>query len=152
MQTPESKTSVTSYTLSTGGGKIRCRRCVAKSVHTNEQCGRPALKTSSTQKCQYHGGRSTGPRTAEGKARIAALHTVHGEETRAKREERSAASARLSQLEDAAHLLGMMTGPRCRGRKASGYVPIKTLDDVRRMLLDDSPYLDRGVSRRRGKI
>ncbi len=137
MQTLESKTWVTSYRLSTGGGKIRCRRCLAKSVHTNEQCGRPALKTSSTQKCQYHGGRSTGPKTAEGKARIAAAHTQHALETRVKRAERSAASARLSQLEDAAYLLGMMTGPRGRGRKARGYVPVKTLEDATRLMLDN---------------
>jgi hypothetical protein len=139
-------------TMITAAGCIQCLRCTALRSRTREQCGRPALKSNATQKCQYHGGRSTGPKTAEGKARIAAAHTQHALETRVKRAERSAASARLSQLEDAAYLLGMMTGPRCRGRKASGYVPIKTLDDVRRMLLDDSPHLDRGVSRRRRKI
>ncbi len=64
--------------LMTAGGKIQCLRCTAKSSRTGIQCGRPALKSSKTQKCQFHGGRSTGPRTAEGKARIAALHTKHG--------------------------------------------------------------------------
>jgi len=29
-------------------------------------------------KCRFHGGRSTGATTAEGKTRIAAAHTVHG--------------------------------------------------------------------------
>ena len=120
------------------GGKIHCLRCTAKSGRTGVQCGRPALKTSKAVKCQFHGGRSTGPKTEEGKARIAALQTVHGQETRAKREERSAASARLSQLEDAAYLLGMMAGPRGRGRKARGYAPIETLDDARQMRLDNS--------------
>lgn len=124
--------------LSEGIGKIQCLRCTAQSSRTGQQCGRAALKDSKTQKCQFHGGRSTGPKTEEGKARIAALHTVHGQETRAKRAERSAASARLSQLEDAAYLLGMITGPRGRGRKARGYVPIRTLDDVMRMVLDNS--------------
>ncbi len=124
--------------LLTGGGRIRCLQCTAHSRRTGQQCCRPALKTSKTQKCQIHGGRSTGPKTEEGKARIAARHTVHGEETRAKRDERSAASARLSQLEDAAYLLGMITGPRGRGRKASGYVPIRTLDDVVRMVVDNN--------------
>jgi hypothetical protein len=123
--------------LITAAGKIQCLRCTARSSRTGLQCGRPALKSSRTQKCQFHGGRSTGPKTAEGKARIAALHTVHGRETRAKRAERSAASAHLSRLEDAAYLLGMMTGPRGRGRKARGYVPVKTIEQVRRMMVED---------------
>lgn len=121
----------------TAGEKIQCLRCTARSQRTGQQCGRPALKTSKTQKCGRHGGLSTGPKTAEGKARIAALHTVHGQETRAKRAERSAASARLSQLEDAGYLLGLMTGPRGRGRKARGYVPVKTLEDATRLMLDN---------------
>jgi hypothetical protein len=61
---------------------------------------------------------------------------VHGQETNAARAERSAGSARLSRIEDAAYLIGLMTGPRTRGRKAKGYVPVKTLDDVRQMVLD----------------
>jgi hypothetical protein len=122
--------------LFTAGGKIQCLRCTAKSSRTGVQCGRPALKSSKTQKCQYHGSRSTGPKTAKGKARIAAAHTVHGQETNAARAERSAGSARLSRIEDAAYLIGLMTGPRTRGRKARGYVPVKTLDDVRQMVLD----------------
>ncbi len=132
----------TNNTLLTGGGKIQCLRCTAKSSRTGVQCGRPALKSSKTQKCQYHGGRSTGPKTAEGKARIAAVHTVHGQETNAARAERSAGSARLSRIEDAAYLIGLMTGPRTRGRKARGYVPVKTLDDGRQMVLDSVLHLN----------
>lgn len=118
------------------GGKIQCLRCTARSSRTGRQCERPALKSSKTQKCQYHGGRSTGPKTAEGKARIAAAHTVHGQESKAARAERSAGSAKLSRIEDAMYLLEMTTAPRTRGRKARGYVPVKTLDDVRLMVLD----------------
>jgi hypothetical protein len=132
--------------LITAAGKIQCLRCTARSRRTGLQCGRPALKTSKTLKCQLHGGRSTGPKTTEGKASIAARHTVHGRETRSLRAERSAASARLSQLEDAAYLLGMMTGPRGRGRKASGYVPVKTIEQVRKMMIDDALRPDKGVS------
>lgn len=122
--------------LFTAGGKILCLRCTAHSSRTGLQCGRPALKSSKTQKCQYHGARSTGPKTAEGKARIAAAHTLHGQETNAARAERSAGSARLSRIEDAMYLLEMTNAPRTRGRKAKGYVPVKTLDDVRQMVLD----------------
>jgi hypothetical protein len=137
--------------LTTGGGKIHCLRCTARSCRTGHQCGRPALKTSKTQKCQFHGGGSTGPQTKEGKARIAARHTVHGRETRAQRAARSAASARLSQLEDAAYLLGIMTGPRGRGRKASGYAPVKTIEHLRKMMIDDALHPNKGVSRAQGK-
>jgi hypothetical protein len=126
--------------LITAAGKIQCLRCTAKSSRTGVQCGRPALKSSKTQKCQYHGAKNTGPKTAEGKARIAAAQTVHGQETNAARAERSAGSARLSRIEDAAYLTGLMTGPRTRGRKAQGYVPVKTLDDVRLMVLDSVLY------------
>jgi hypothetical protein len=125
----------TKYLL-TASGKIQCLRCTAKSSRTGVQCGRPAIRSSKTQKCQFHGGRSTGPKTAEGKARIAAAHTVHGQETNTARAERSVGSARLSRIEDAMYLLEMTTAPRTRGRKARGYVPVKTLDDVRLMVLD----------------
>jgi len=120
----------------TAGGKIQCLRCTANSSRMGVQCGRPALKSSKTQKCQYHSGRGSGPKTAEGKARIAAAHTVHGQETGAARTERSASSAKLSRIEDAMYMLEMTTAPRTRGRKAKGYVPVKTLDEVRQMVLD----------------
>ena len=51
--------------LLTAGGKISCLRCTAKSTRTKLQCGRPALKASKTQKCQFHGGSSTGPKTEQ---------------------------------------------------------------------------------------
>ena len=130
--------------LVTAGGKIQCPRCTAHSSRTGEQCGRPALKVSKTQKCQYHGGRGSGPKTAEGKARVAAVHRVHGQETKAARAERSAASAKLSQLEDAMHVLGMTAAVRSRGRKALGYVPLKTVADVKRMVIDDFLHRNRG--------
>lgn len=138
--------------LITAAEKIQCLRCTARSSRTGLQCGRPALKTSRTQKCQLHGARSTGPKTAEGKARIAARHTEHGRETRAKRAERSEASANLSRLEDAAYLLGMMTGPRGRGRKASGYVPVQTIEQLRKMMIDDVLHTVTGAVGREDRI
>lgn len=123
--------------LLTAGGRIQCLRCTARSTRTHDQCLRPALTASKTQKCQFHGGRSTGPKTEEGKSRIAALHTVHGQATKIAKVEHSAASAKLSQIEDAAYLVEIMTGPRTRGRKANGYVIIKTVDHVLRMMIDD---------------
>ena len=142
-QTPKNKSSTDPIVdgkalyLVTAGGKIKCLRCTAKSSRTKQQCGRPALKSSKTQKCQFHGGRSSGPKTPEGKARIAASHTVHGGESKSARAERSAASCRISRLEDAMHVLGMTDHTRSRGRKARDYVPVKTIDDVRQMMLDE---------------
>jgi hypothetical protein len=93
--------------------------CAARS-RTGVQCGRPALKSSKTHKCQYHGGRSKGPKTAEGKAQIAAAHTVHGQETKTARAERSAESARLSRSEDTMYQLEMTTAPRTTNQATQG--------------------------------
>lgn len=131
--------------LVTAGSKITCARCTAKSKRNGEQCKKPALKTSRTQKCEFHGGRSTGAKTEAGKARIAAAHTIHGRETREQREQRSAASARISQLEDAMHVLKMTTAPRTRGRKATGYTPVTSVEGVVQMLVDDFLHRNTGV-------
>jgi hypothetical protein len=131
--------------LVTGGGKITCQRCTAMSKRSGEQCKKPALKTSRTQKCEFHGGRSTGPKTEAGKARIAAAHTVHGRETREQRAERSVASARISRLEDAMHVLKMTTAPRSRGRKAASYTPITSVEGVVQMLIDDLLHRNTGA-------
>ena len=116
--------------LSTAGGRIRCARCTAQSSRTKLQCGRPALKTSMTQKCQFHSGRGSGPKTEEGRSRIAAAHYTHGESSKAARAEYSKASATLTQLEDAMHILKMTSAPRTRGRKPKGYTPVRTVNDV----------------------
>ena len=125
------------FFLSTAGGRIKCLRCTAKSSRTKLQCGRPALKTSKTQKCQFHGGGQTsGKQTEEGRSRIAAAHYKHGESTKAARAEYSRASTTLNQLEDAMHLLKMTTATRTRGRKPSGYKPVRSVHDVIQMVLD----------------
>lgn len=123
--------------LATAGGRICCARCTAQSSRTKLQCGRPALKTSKTQKCQFHGGGLTsGKQTLEGRNRIAAAHYKHGESTNAARDEYSKASATLSKLEDAMHILKMTTAPRTRGRKPSGYNSVRSVQDVVQMVMD----------------
>ena len=67
--------------------------------------------------CLTHGGRSTGPRTEEGRQRCAEAKTIHGNETRKARTERAEAMRRLRVLEDLGHALGIMHGARTRGRK-----------------------------------
>ena len=119
-----------------GGGRIRCLRCTAQSVRSGEQCGKPAMKSSKTQKCTHHGGRSKGATTAEGKQRIIDAHIKHSESTKAARGEHSKTSAHISMLEDCLHVLGMTTEKRLQGRKASGYRPLRTVEDVKRFILE----------------
>ena len=115
----------------TCGGKISCLRCTAKSSRTKQQCGRPAIKTSRTQKCQFHGGR---PHTAEVLKRISEANTIHGEATKAAKEQYRHDSALIHELEDAVYVLKMGEGPRIRGPKPKGYKPVMTQADVVRMI------------------
>lgn len=101
------------------GGRIRCRRCQAHSKRTKQQCRAPSMRGKNT--CRFHGGKSTGPKTAAGRQRIAWGKTIHGNETQEIRKERQEASLRLAELEDLMHLLKMTTAPRTRGRKPNGY-------------------------------
>ena len=122
--------------LSTAGGRITCLRCTAKSVRSGNQCLKPALKSSRTQKCGHHGGRNKGPITEAGKARSAAAHIKTGEFTKQAIRERSQKLAEMMQLEDAMHVLKMTTATRTRGRKPSGYMPLTTIKDVFLFALD----------------
>ena len=117
--------------LVTGGGKITCLRCTAKSTRTKLQCGRPAIKTSRAQKCQYHGGR---PHTAETLKRISEANTLHGQSTKATKDQYRHDAALIHELEDAVHVLKMGEGPRIRGPKPKGYKPVMTQADVVRMI------------------
>jgi hypothetical protein len=96
-------------------GNIPCLRCNAKSKRTGERCKAPTVRGKS--KCRTHGGRSTGPRTAEGRARCAAAKTIHGQDSRHMRAERRVTLAELQEIEALAFDLGMMTGSKTRGPK-----------------------------------
>ena len=122
--------------LSTAGGRITCLRCTAKSVRSGNQCLKPSLKSSRTQKCSTHGGRNKGPITEAGKARSAAAHVKTGEFTKSAMKERSQKLAEMMQLEDACHVLGLTNAGRTRGRKPTGYVPLTTIKDVLLFALD----------------
>lgn len=106
-------TSTVQY-LETAGGRIRCLRCGAKSKRTGNQCAAPAMVGKFV--CKTHGGRSTGPKTAEGRAGCAAAKTIHGHDTRQARRDLSEGLIHLRALEDLARLLGMISGPRSPGR------------------------------------
>ena len=122
--------------LSTAGGRITCLRCTAKSLRRGDQCLKPALKSSRTNRCGHHGGRNKGPATEAGKARSAAAHVKTGEFTKQAIRERSQKLAEMMQLEDACHVLGLTNAGRTRGRKPTGYTPLTTIKDVVLFALD----------------
>jgi hypothetical protein len=117
--------------LQTAGGKITCLRCTAKSSRTKEQCRRPAIKTSRTQKCQYHGGRQ---HTAETLKLISEANTLHGQTTKETKEQYKHSIALIHELQDAIYVLKMGEGPKIRGPKPKGYKPVMTQADVVRMI------------------
>lgn len=104
-----------SGTFKTAGGRITCVQCTAQSKRTGVQCCAPAI--AGKTKCRFHGGKSTGPKTPEGRQRCAEARTVHGRETTNMRLERSLASARLAVLESVGFAMEMMTGTRTLGRR-----------------------------------
>ena len=115
--------------LLTGGGAIRCRRCTAKAKSTGQQCGRPALKASSTVKCGLHGGGvRSGVQTDGGRRRIIKANTKHGRATHAVRLAMSSKACELAQLADAMRVLEMTHATPTAGRKPTGYYPITTRD------------------------
>ena len=132
-------------TLVTAYGKITCARCSAKSKRTGNQCGKPALKGKAV--CQFHGGRSTGPKTEAGKARQRESVITSGNYTKESIEERSRSALRLAGLEDAMYILKMTDAPRTRGPKPKGYKPLVTLDDVKRFALDNPLHLSEGSAK-----
>ena len=135
--------------LKTAGGKILCPRCQARSKRTKLQCGKPALKGKSV--CQFHGGRSTGPKTEAGKARQKTAVTKSGNFTKDSSVARASSMRMLHGLEDAMYILKMTDAPRTRGRKPLGYVPLKTIDDVVQFAADNPLHLTERSDKRRQK-
>lgn len=103
------------FLLLTAGGRIACIQCNAKSKRTGIQCRAPASKGKT--KCRFHGGASSGPTTDQGRQRCADAKTIHGNETRKARTERAEGMRQLRTLEELAHALGIMSGPKTPGRK-----------------------------------
>ena len=97
------------------GGKVHCNQCQAQGKHSRSQCKKPAMKGKRV--CLTHGGRSTGPRTEQGRQRCAEAKTIHGNETRKVRTERAFAMRRLRALENLGHALGLMKAAITLGRK-----------------------------------
>ena len=78
-----------------------------------------------------------GPRTAEGKQRIAQAQLKHGFYSKANLVAKHAEAIQLRQLEDIAIVIGMITGPRTRGCKPRGYRPITSIAAVKKLMALD---------------
>ena len=117
--------------LLTCGGKITCLRCTAKSSRTKQQCRRPSLKTSRTQKCQFHGGKPHSEKTLK---RISEANIIHGQATKEAKEQYRHSIELIHELQDAMYVLKMGEGPKIRGPKPKGYKPVMTQADVVRMI------------------
>jgi hypothetical protein len=69
------------------GGRISAFQCQALSKRSKLQCKNAALKGKRV--CRFHGGKSKGPITIDGRQRCTEAKTIHGRETRDKREIRA---------------------------------------------------------------
>ena len=78
------------------GPEWQGQRCEAK-TRKGTACQKPPLRGKT--RCRLHGGLSTGPRTLEGKARIAAAHWKHGRRSKAFTEARKQIWADLRAVE-----------------------------------------------------
>ena len=81
--------------------------------------------------CNLVKAKWNGPRTTEGKQRIAQAQLKHGFYSKAGLEAKHAEAIQLRQLEDIARLVGMIQGPRMRGAKPRGYKAIRSIEAVK---------------------
>ena len=92
--------------ITTLGRRIRAPRCKALSKHTKQQCMGPTVKGKNV--CRFHGGKSTGPITEQGRKRCAEAKTINGWETRDKRRLQALKLKELSELERLMKLRGLL--------------------------------------------
>ena len=78
-------------------GPARALQSCGARTRRGTACQKPPL--AGKTRCRLHGGLSTGPKTAEGKARIAASHWKHGRRSRAFTEARKRIWADLRAVE-----------------------------------------------------
>jgi hypothetical protein len=84
------------------GDPSKCQRCGAR-TRRGTACKRPAERNPTTgtrSRCRLHGGLSSGPKTAEGRARIAAAHLRDGKRTKAAIAARRELRARLLSMQE----------------------------------------------------
>jgi hypothetical protein len=93
--------------------------------------GVSVVKTEEKKESSKSQTKWNGPRTAEGRQRIAQAQLKHGAYSKAGLEAKHAESVQLRLLEDIAYLTGLIQGPRTRGCKPRGYRPITSMEAVK---------------------
>ena len=88
------------------GARWPGQRCFAK-TRQGTPCRNPVV--TNRNRCRMHGGKSTGPRTPEGKARSIAAHTKHGRRSRAHVEKVKAINAELRRVILACKRAGLLS-------------------------------------------
>ena len=116
--------------LITAGGRIKCKRCQARSSRTKLQCSKPALKGKAV--CGHHGGLSTGPKSVEGIERIQNAHWKHGNETKEARAKRRRMSLMFQRLEEIGWHVGLFAAgsTKTRGRKVGSKLDLDNPDHL----------------------
>lgn len=84
--------------------------------------------------CPLAKAKWNGPRTAEGRQRIAQAQLKHGFYSKAGIEAKHVEAIQLRQLEDIAVLIGMIQGPRTRGAKPRGYKAIGSMEALKELM------------------
>ena len=117
------------------------QKCFAHEERPNSQKANQRIAKASCQEAKldkhtagFSSVKWNGPRTAEGRQRIAQAQLKHGAFSKAGLEAKHAEAIQLRQLEDIAVLIGMIKGPRTRGCKPQGYKPITSMADVKALL------------------
>jgi hypothetical protein len=96
--------------------------------------GVSVVKTEEKKESPNSQTKWNGPRTAEGRQRIAQAQLKHGAYSKAGLEAKHAESIQLRQLEDIAVLIGMIQGPRTRGCKPRGYKAMRSMEAVKALV------------------
>ena len=71
--------------------------CTAKSKRTGNLCRQPAMQNG---KCRFHGGKSTGAKTAQGKLKRDQANIMHGFYTKQSQKERGMMRVLLRTMKD----------------------------------------------------
>ena len=80
-------------------------RCHAR-TRRGTPCLKPALKDK--KRCQLHGGKSTGARTAQGLQKLRDIHFIHGQRSRQAIEDHRRFMREIKRLELMARMAGLM--------------------------------------------